>query len=803
MHTFKLAFTIIAFFAIKNVVQSQGIESAMLNNAAKAPQEKVYVQFDNSKYTPGQTIWYKAYLMNGFQPSLLSKNFYIDWYDGNGKLISSSVTPIISSFSVGNFKVPDNYVGTNIHAIAYTKWMRNFDNDYLFYQNLQIVPNNYLSDFKGVRVYESSAQFLPESGNFIANKLNVLAFKAINGIGLPENINGIIRNIKGDTVVSFKTMHDGMGKTQFIPISGQQYTAEWKDALGNVHQTALPEVLDQGVSLNIEPGRYNRIFQVKRTKEAPASMQQLTLVGQMNGAILFMAKLNLTDKESITSTLPLSKMLSGLLQLTVFDVNDKPICERMIFVKNEDYKLSITANTDSLTTVKRGRNVLEIELNDSTNANLSLSITDANTNSGFDDNIISHLLLNGDLAGNVYKPAYYFTSNADSVSNHLDLVMLTNGWRKYNWNKILTNQTIVLAHEADSAYQTFTGKILDYANRKSKKQETINLIFVAKDSSNNMITLPVLEDGSFSSSNAMLYDTTKVYYKINGTTPVTNKNIIFSNDFYIIDPNLPLKYINPFTDTLGLAKLQFVVKEQSRLDSLNRHNTLKEVTVFSKQRARFKELDKKYTFGLFAGEAAAAFDMNAIENTSHTIDIYDFLDGRVPGLQFTNSRGGTMGRVAEFRRGYASFYLNGNLINESEVANIEMSMVAYIKVFNPPAISGPNGSGGAIAIYTKKGEDIMRSLKSAIPNGLDYKLYTGYVGHKEFYSPDYAELSNDNLNPKDLRSTLLWNPWITLDKFNKKARITFYNNDITTSFRLVLEGMDSRGKLVSISKILK
>jgi hypothetical protein len=314
-----------------------------------------------------------------------------------------------------------------------------------------------------------------------------------------------------------------------------------------------------------------------------------------------------------------------------------------------------------------------------------------------------------------------------------------------------------------------------------------------------MIVLPLMDDGTFTSSNAMLYDTTKIYYKINGTTKVSNKNLIIDNDLFNPDIKNVANFSISRLDTAGLSKLKEIVEEQFKFDSLNKYNSLKEVTVFSKQKARLKELDKKYASGIFTGEAAAAFDMSTFQNASHRIDIYDFLDGKVSGLQFSSTEGGTIARVAEYRNGKASFYLNGNYINAREVENIEMSTIAYVKVFSPPAISGPNGSGGAIAIYTKKGDDI--NPKDNIPNGLDYLSYVGYVPHKEFYNPNYSEKSLDNI--KDLRTTLLWNPWITLDKTHQKVKIDFYNNDLTNTFRLVLEGMDSKGKLVSIQKVLK
>jgi hypothetical protein len=799
MYKLKFILGLVVASLFFKVANAQGIEASIQQYNTKAPQEKLYLQFDNSNYSSGQTIWYKAYLMSGFQPSQLSKNLYVDWYDNNGVLLSSTVTPIAYSYAAGHFKVPDNYEGNKLHAIAYTKWMRNFDSAYFFKQSFKVLNNKTQQITAQKNINESSIQFLPESGNFINNKLNIIAIKVINGLGLPENITGIIKNTKGDSIASFKTVHDGMGKFQFVPLTGQKYTASWIDVLGIKHNTPLPIAEEIGVNLNVEPGRLNRIFHVQRTKDAPASMQQLNLVGQMNGTILFMAKLNLSDKESITSTLPLNKMLTGILRLTIFDANNSPICERQIFVKNEDYKLNTILSIDTLNTLKRGKNILEIELKDTTYASYSLAITDANTNQFNDNNIVSHLLLNGELAGNVYNPAYYFSSNADSVYNHLDLVMLTNGWSRYNWKTILSSPSPELKYARDSAYQTLNGKITDFGIKKSKKPETINLIFVAKDSSNSMIILPIMDDGTFTSSNAMLYDTTKIYYKINGTTKVSNKNLIIDNDLFKPGIKDVANFSKSTLDTAGLSKLKEIVKEQFKFDSLNKYNSLKEVTVFSKQKARLKELDKKYASGIFTGEAAAAFDMSTFQNASHRIDIYDFLDGKVPGLQFSSTEGGTIARVAEYRNGKASFYLNGNYINAREVENIEMSTIAYVKVFSPPAISGPNGSGGAIAIYTKKGDDI--NPKDNIPNGLDYISYVGYVPHKEFYSPNYTEKSLDNI--KDLRTTLLWNPWITLDKTHQKVKIDFYNNDVTNTFRLVLEGMDSKGKLVSIQKVLK
>src|ERR1700737_3399656 len=122
---FKSILLLAIEFLIASVVKSQSIDFVLTNLYKNSSFEKAYVQFDKNRYAAGQTVWYKAYLLSGFQPSLISKNFYIDWYDDKGQLISSNVTPIIYCYSSGSFTLPEGFKSKYIQAIAYTKWMRN------------------------------------------------------------------------------------------------------------------------------------------------------------------------------------------------------------------------------------------------------------------------------------------------------------------------------------------------------------------------------------------------------------------------------------------------------------------------------------------------------------------------------------------------------------------------------------------------------------------------------------------------------------------------------------------------------
>jgi hypothetical protein len=55
----------------------------------------------------------------------------------------------------------------------------------------------------------------------------------------------------------------------------------------------------------------------------------------------------------------------------------------------------------------------------------------------------------------------------------------------------------------------------------------------------------------------------------------------------------------------------------------------------------------------------------------------------------------------------------------------------------------------------------------------------------------------------DYRSTLFWDPAVLTGPGRQKVKLEFYNNDISKSFRVVLEGVNEFGKMVRIEKVLQ
>ena len=101
---------------------------------------------------------------------------------------------------------------------------------------------------------------------------------------------------------------------------------------------------------------------------------------------------------------------------------------------------------------------------------------------------------------------------------------------------------------------------------------------------------------------------------------------------------------------------------------------------------------------------------------------------------------------------------------------------------------GVNGSNGALAIYTLKGE---KRFKNQEKRSFEVLSKSGYHAAREFYAPKYDNTNKQKYIP-DERSTLFWAPMITTD-INGKARIEFYTHDKNTNVFIDIQGISKNG----------
>lgn len=776
--------------------QWQQIDSLLNSYNEKVPQEKIYIHFDNTQYLPGQTLWYKAYLQKGNEVSDISRNLYLEWFDEEGKLLTRIVAPIVGSCASGSYTVPEKFSGQRLRVIAYTQWMQNFDTAFFYHKTIPVIQTSAVANQPSL-VPVAQLHFFPEGGDMVAGLNSLIAFKATNSSGLPIEVSGRVLNQKKEIVSSFSSVHDGMGKFSITPVAGDSYQAEWRDPQGVLRTTGLPWVKNEGIVMKMNTDITPPSFTIERKTDAATKFKRLTVLATMNGQLQFKAIANLTEKNSITASVPTSSFATGILLVTVFDMDQQPVAERAVFINNGEYQVAANLVTDTLNLDKRGKNIYHIAIEDTVHASLSLSIMDGEGMLDSSDHIISHLLLSSEVKGYIHEPAYYFSSEEDSVRQHLDLVMMTNGWRRFAWENIIGSSIPALKYARDSNYLSIEGNISKLSDAKIKKAETLNLIVVAKDSTKQFLFADLQPDGSFRENNIILFDTSKIYYQLNKTFLPAKSQVKINNSFLPYDSTSRMAALEKYLpDTTGFARVKAIEAEQHRIEELIRQSTLQEVVVKTKVKTRIQEMNEKYTRGLFSNSFAHDFDITDDRFAISSQNALMYLQSKVAGLSITNPTGPNP--VLQWRQRGVSLFVDEFPADASVVQSIHMGSIAFIKVFNPP-FSGNIGGGanGAIAIYTRKGDDLNSQF-----TGLDYTVLPGYTPVKEFYSPDYA-MPQVNFTRTDLRRTLLWKPNIQYEGDGKKIELSFYNNDISHTLQLVLEGMTQEGRLIRLSRTLK
>ena len=124
----------------------------------------------------------------------------------------------------------------------------------------------------------------------------------------------------------------------------------------------------------------------------------------------------------------------------------------------------------------------------------------------------------------------------------------------------------------------------------------------------------------------------------------------------------------------------------------------------SRYQKSYKEiLNDQYASGMFKTADGTIIDVET-ENVQAYLNILDWLNGRVAGLQVFVSRTGV--RVPVIRGSVASIYIDEMRTDASFLNSLSVNDIALIKVIKGPFAGAiGNGGGGVIAIYTFREEE--------------------------------------------------------------------------------------------------
>ncbi|SDC16989.1 hypothetical protein [Niabella drilacis] len=775
---------------------AQTPEQTLDSWAQKNTIQKLYLHLDRETYIAGQPIWLKGYLMNDYIPSLKNSTIYVELLDNRSTVLVRKIFPAYQGVSLGQLEIPETFSTGSYQLRAYAPLMLN-QPGFVYSKRILIfgaAPKNAKAKETGNSI---DLQFFPEGGNMVNSLLGNVAFKAVDDKGYPVYVSGQLKNNKGETISAITALHDGMGTFTLVPRADETYYVTLDQVPAK--QFPLPAATGKGISFNVTGTSKGKQFRIEHPAGLPAEFHAAYLIGQMGNQVLFKQPLQ-QGKDLIGGVIQSGGLLSGILHLTVFNKDNMPLAERLTFVNNREYILPGELVADTVNTTAHQRNHFSIHLKDTIIGNFSVAVTDADyeTEPYRPLNIYSYFLLNSDLRGYVNNPAYYFRSDADSVSNALDLVMMTNGWTRFKWSEVAGNTLSPVLYK-DQGYIHLAGNVGIEGTRKAFANKDLMLMMRPVDTLQGKVgpTKIIQTDstGSFRMDSMIFYEKMRVLFSdIKGSKSKYIK-VKMDADSLNRDYKIPVLKI-PFADTASAQaeeKMSAAYNDYLKAEGL----TLKSVTVKGRQKSDREKLEDEYTSGMFSGGINSKI-LDLRNEPGGGTNIFEYIQGRIAGVTVSRNQDGqyvVKYRDAGLGGSTMALYLDEMQTDAAFIESIPVNQIAFIKVMG--SFIGTPGNGSALAIYMKKGADLNAVTESAT----DIIVYKGYSIIRQFYAPDY-DLKNVDPSKPDDRLTLAWLPDIYLANISPKVPLVFYNNDRTKRFKVVVEGLTNDGRMLMIEKII-
>jgi hypothetical protein len=638
----------------------------------------------------------------------------------------------------------------------------------------------------------NDVQFFPEGGELIKGIPTQIAFKAINPKGLGIDLTGTLTDNDGNQITTFTSSHLGMGSFYLNAEGTKVYKANITFKDGSKKSFDLPKPVESGLSLQVTTTNPEVVNFKIVANEAYFQQNQgksISIVAQNGGRVYYAAQSKLQTQVT-AAKIPTNKLPSGIIQMTLFGAEGQPLSERMIFVMRKD-GMNLTMKSDLPVYKPRQKVRITVSAKDSTArlaGDFSLSVTDLQkvpVDENTETTILSSLLLTSDLKGYVERPNYYFIKTDEKKRQELDVLMLTQGYRRFSYKEILANRFPVTTFMPEQGI-TFTGTLRDRTGMPLKKAG-LRLTSPGRTLSSQALTTNM---GVFTFPNLVFDDGAELV--INANYGAGNNNMIMLDAPFIPEitknPGAAAEVVN--IDSTLSSYLDNSKKQYSNL------RTLKEVKITGATVKKPSHTD----YIALTGLSMMPDHMVAGERFSDCNDLLMCLKTLAVGMTFDVDKFYVSRSYNQGDRTPVQVFINGNAVDVISVNSVMPKDVESVEIFTQDQLGivfKQYQCNGVIVINTKKVEKSNMSLadlKKMMPQNNILKFTPkGYTRAKDFYSPKYTAQTS-SYTGNDLRTTIYWNPKIVTNAAGDTV-VEFYNSDGKGTYRAVIEGIDVNGNV--------
>ena len=672
--------------------------------------------------------------------------------------------------------------------------------------------------------------FYPEGGALVSGVSSRVAIDVHDQWGREKQVKGyIVRGVLGkDTIATFVAGERGRGTFELCPESGERYMAH-VTYRGKQYRYRLPSVEPVGYVLRVTPPLKGgkAMFAVRKSHAAPETIGWTLMC---RGALTAFDTLCVSDATERKVFLSADQMLEGVNQLTLYSERGEVLAERLFFVSPQSKPAQLLLMTQLPDTLRPFEEItLDFQCNSSngyfSQANFSIAITDGDERDATFDtsDLCSEMLLASDLKGFIKDVNSYFTHSNDTVmARDIDLLMMVQGWRRYEW-KTMAGVTEYVPRYMPEGGLSLQGRVVsiltateDFAD--ASKYKPYGGLMMRVDMKDPLITLS--DTFQIDSLGYFNVDFKKDFF---GEVPMSMT--LLEPDGKVVKEGFfsRLKFAYPtITRAFSPATIPYDYYqnhtpeddwERTMVQNFDWEGDFQIDNVdVRKRRKRSSEINydspdividyyKEWNRLIDRGVPNANYcDINnyylGAESTQLTPEERNEIR-----LHYTLGRARLWGRVArlpdsvfvydkrqgEGRRNRYRVYLMPKTIN------VYSNLVSR----NPlGTVIDANTDGRPYVVWKPEYNKRSHSPKTApyfLQNGVRHTYYEGYSRVVSFYHRDYSEeLLPDTA---DYRRTLYWNPSVTTSMIGK-SKLTFYNNARAKHLHIRAEGITRYGEFI-------
>ena len=802
------------------------------------PQEKVYLQFDNTSYYSGETIWFKAFVVNATTFNhAQSKVLYVDLISPDGTLLKQQKLMIEDGQADGSFPLMDGstaqarekrgvlgYPSGFYEVRAYTNYMQNFSEEAIFSRVFAIYDKpkkdgNYYGENPTINIQKSdnfelrpktenlrnvNCAFYPEGGHLIIGKPCRVAFKVTDDTGFGVDATGVLES-NGST---FSTVHDGMGWFIFTPQERRNQVQITVD--GKSHTFSLPQPENTGCVLSVNPCGMDSIeLNIDCTPDISGTTLGMTMTCRGELVKFFTVEADCAPIENIIS---MKGIPEGVCRINIFDKNGKIFATRSVYHRRSDFMppvLSVSPDRQHYTSFQKinFQFLLQDGQGNPLRDRFCLSVRDIRGQGNkLADDLRTSMLLSSDLKGFIENPSWYFDSEVPERDHALDLLMLVQGWERYDWMTMTGQKDFSYLHRIEESL-TVNGWIKNSSAKKSLEDIKV-LALLAIQTPDERISKKytcITDTSGFFGFNLNQHFYGKATFAIHAKA--RRKHLIGPDARIIFERSITpaIRAFQPqellFSNHHQITTSTDNIAQKPIDDGLptvinvNTGILLQEVDILKKR----MYIDY-FTF--------TAYDVNKdaeieLDKGDYTTDLIGYLQEK--GYHISSS-----GEKIDYINQYQPFFFvhdTKNIYRDPSLLDIKYinsilvfdhpMYVAEILKQDPLLSKAMQFIPGEVLFRRQLLVDIKLKEGSEIPTKEEIydinKRVTSVDGYSipySFYSPEYP--NGPVVGEVDYRRTLYWNPNVITDK-DGKAQVEFYNNSITTHFNISAAGMTASG----------